>query len=269
MAPASLRKMGSSYDLATAIGLLAADGTLAPPRLADVLLVGELALDGTVRPVSGVLPMMLMARRSGLHGRSSLPRTPRKRRGRGRRRLSRRVASEAVDLAAGCPPSPPRPRGGAGPFLFPTGLTTAGTRPSRARIAAAGGHNLLFVGRRVGQDHASRAASPACCRASRGGSPGDVRDHSAAGARLDVLLAERPFRAPHHTASRRRGGRGGIPAAPGRSEPRAQRRAVPRRAARFPRNVLERCGSPRERTSPSPRARHLNTAGAGPADRGA
>src|SRR5687768_2106384 len=68
MAPASLRKMGSSYDLATAIGLLAADGALAPPRLRDLLLVGELALDGTVRAVSGVLPMMLMARRSGLRG---------------------------------------------------------------------------------------------------------------------------------------------------------------------------------------------------------
>src|SRR5881396_3925941 len=66
MAPASLRKMGSSYDLATAVGLLAADGALDGAPLADLLLVGELALDGTVRAVAGVLPMMLMARRQGL-----------------------------------------------------------------------------------------------------------------------------------------------------------------------------------------------------------
>ena len=66
LAPASLRKTGSSYDLATALGLLAADGALAPAALEDVLLVGELALDGGLRPVAGVLPMMMMARRQGL-----------------------------------------------------------------------------------------------------------------------------------------------------------------------------------------------------------
>src|SRR5262245_19482897 len=66
MAPASLRKAGSSYDLATAMGLLAADGAVPLAPLAEVLLVGELALDGGVRPVSGLLPMMLMARRQGI-----------------------------------------------------------------------------------------------------------------------------------------------------------------------------------------------------------
>ena len=66
MAPASLRKAGSSYDLATAMGLLAADGAVSLAPLTDVLLFGELALDGAVRPVSGLLPMMLMARRQGI-----------------------------------------------------------------------------------------------------------------------------------------------------------------------------------------------------------
>ncbi|MGE5125526.1 MAG: magnesium chelatase domain-containing protein, partial [Betaproteobacteria bacterium] len=56
LAPASLRKAGSSYDLATALGLLAADGTIPMPQLGRVLLVGELALDGAVRGVAGVLP---------------------------------------------------------------------------------------------------------------------------------------------------------------------------------------------------------------------
>ena len=49
LAPASLRKYGSSFDLATAVGLLAADGAFPLPHLADVLLVGELALDGALR----------------------------------------------------------------------------------------------------------------------------------------------------------------------------------------------------------------------------
>ena len=66
LAPASLRKGGSSFDLATALGLLAADATLQLPQLARVLLVGELALDGSLRPVPGVLPMLLLARRQGL-----------------------------------------------------------------------------------------------------------------------------------------------------------------------------------------------------------
>ena len=50
LAPASLRKVGSSYDLATAVGLLAADGAVPPGNLARLLLVGELALDGPSAP---------------------------------------------------------------------------------------------------------------------------------------------------------------------------------------------------------------------------
>ena len=73
LAPAGLRKYGSSFDLATAVGLLAADGSLSLPQLADVLLVGEVALDGALRPVAGVLPMLLLARRHGL-GAAIVPR---------------------------------------------------------------------------------------------------------------------------------------------------------------------------------------------------
>jgi len=68
LAPASLRKYGSSFDLATALGLLAADQALPAAHLRRVLVVGELALDGSVRPVSGVLPMLLVARRHGQNG---------------------------------------------------------------------------------------------------------------------------------------------------------------------------------------------------------
>ena len=63
--PASLRNGSFVLDLATAVGLLAADG-VASPLLGSVLLVGEVALDGALRPVAGVLPMLLLARRHGL-----------------------------------------------------------------------------------------------------------------------------------------------------------------------------------------------------------
>src|SRR5687768_5730206 len=66
LAPANLRKIGSSYDLATAVGLLAADGIVPAGPLGEVMLVGELALDGSVRPAAGVLPMLIAARRQGL-----------------------------------------------------------------------------------------------------------------------------------------------------------------------------------------------------------
>jgi Subunit ChlI of Mg-chelatase len=68
LAPAEVRKEGVSFDLPIALGLLAATGAVKPERLAGLLVVGELALDGTIHPVRGVLPMALRARHSGLAG---------------------------------------------------------------------------------------------------------------------------------------------------------------------------------------------------------
>jgi len=68
MAPADIRKEGSSYDLPLAVGILAAAETVAGGRLEGILLTGELSLDGTIKPVRGVLPMALQARASGFRG---------------------------------------------------------------------------------------------------------------------------------------------------------------------------------------------------------
>jgi magnesium chelatase family protein len=68
MAPADIRKEGSSYDLPLAVGILAAAETVAGGRLEGMLLTGELSLDGTIKPVRGVLPMALQARVSGFRG---------------------------------------------------------------------------------------------------------------------------------------------------------------------------------------------------------
>ncbi|MFD4671645.1 YifB family Mg chelatase-like AAA ATPase [Lentzea sp. NPDC058450] len=66
LSPANLPKGGSSYDLAIACATLAAAGSIPTDRLATTVLLGELALDGRVRPIRGVLPALLAARRAGL-----------------------------------------------------------------------------------------------------------------------------------------------------------------------------------------------------------
>ena len=68
LAPADTRKEGPAYDLPIAVGLLAADEQIEATHLADFAMVGELALDGTVRPVKGVLPMALAARDAAVGG---------------------------------------------------------------------------------------------------------------------------------------------------------------------------------------------------------
>jgi len=68
LAPADVKKSGSGYDLPMAIGILAAAGLIKDSRHNECCLVGELSLDGGVRPVSGILPMTLAAKKQGLKG---------------------------------------------------------------------------------------------------------------------------------------------------------------------------------------------------------
>lgn len=65
LAPADVKKVGPGFDLPIAVGILAASDQLPAERLARLLFVGELSLDGLLRPVSGVLPIALAAARSG------------------------------------------------------------------------------------------------------------------------------------------------------------------------------------------------------------
>ncbi len=68
LAPADLRKEGSGYDLPIAIGLLAVSGQIRVPRCGEFIIMGELSLDGRVRPVNGCLPIACHARESGFKG---------------------------------------------------------------------------------------------------------------------------------------------------------------------------------------------------------
>ncbi len=68
LAPADIRKEGSGFDLPIAVGILAASGFLQRDYLAKVVLLGELALDGALRPIKGALPLAIAAREAGIKG---------------------------------------------------------------------------------------------------------------------------------------------------------------------------------------------------------
>lgn len=68
MAPADLRKEGSAFDAAIAIGILTASGQITPVNLESFFILGELALDGSLRPIQGALPIIIQAKQEGFKG---------------------------------------------------------------------------------------------------------------------------------------------------------------------------------------------------------
>ncbi len=68
LAPADIRKEGSAYDLPIALGVLKTSGQISAENLEDYVIMGELALDGNLRPIKGVLPIAIEARNQGFKG---------------------------------------------------------------------------------------------------------------------------------------------------------------------------------------------------------
>lgn len=68
MAPADIRKEGSAYDLSIAVGILAASEQIEPEKIADYVIMGELSLDGSLRPIKGALSMAIKAKELGFKG---------------------------------------------------------------------------------------------------------------------------------------------------------------------------------------------------------
>ena len=208
LAPASLRKYGSSYDLATALGLLAADGAFPLPRLARVLLVGELALDGSLRAVDGVLPMLLL--RATGRGRGGRPAGSERRRGGTR---ARRAGARGADAARSpCAPRRGRPPGAGAPACRSSAASAPDADLADVRgqllgrraleIGAAGGHNLLLIGPPgSGKTMLARRLPGLLPPPSLEEAVEAAAVHSAAGLPAEMLVGRRPFRSPHHTTS--------------------------------------------------------------------
>ena len=227
LAPADVRKEGSSLDLTIAVAILAAAGQVAPDRLGGYIIMGELSLDGTVKPIRGALPIAVNARRNGFRG-FILPRENAAEAAvaEGLETIAAGSLKEVVDFlngdAAGADGWEPIAAGSlkvvgdfrngdaaVPPYVHETTDGDEAEAPyeedfadvkgqahvKRAlEVAAAGGHNVIMIGSPGSGKTMLARRMPTIMPPmthSIAGKPGSTRG----------LMTHRPFRAPHHLAS--------------------------------------------------------------------
>ncbi len=213
LAPADIRKEGSAYDLPIALGILHASEQLELSDLEDYMIMGELALDGSLRPIKGALPIAIEARKKGLKG-FILPKE---------NAIEAAIVDnlkvygvenikEAIDHLTGEKPLETTFYETRDVFFqeidtVETDFADVQGQENIKRaleIAAAGGHNVIMIGPPgAGKTMLAKRLSSILPPLSLQEALETTKIHSVAG-KLEgngKLIAARPFRSPHHTIS--------------------------------------------------------------------
>lgn len=213
LAPADIRKEGSAYDLPIAMGVLAASDQIDSSRLGQYIMMGELSLDGSLRPIRGALPIAIQARKEGFKG-FILP-----------KENAREAAivdeldvygvsslREAADFINGDLKVDPKMVLTRDEFseqqnMFDIDFSDVKGQQNIKRaleIAAAGGHNVVLIGPPgAGKTMLARRMPTILPPLNLYEALETTKIHSVAGMLPpdSALVANRPFRSPHHTIS--------------------------------------------------------------------